>query len=128
MSGQYLPLDDGGVCHAGSMQKIKARAMEQILEIDAFADSERFSELAKSYKSPRTFITLKQERIDRLVDEDSRVKVAKLLKIPVDGNGKLEIFTEEEAGLLIKYLCFKIFQEAETNDLLEAASVSKIMR
>ena len=111
-----------------TMQKIKARAMEQILEIDAFADSERFSELAKSYKSPRTFITLKQERIDRLVDEDSRVKVAKLLKIPVDGNGKLEIFTEEEAGLLIKYLCFKIFQEAETNDLLEAASVSKIMR
>lgn len=111
-----------------TMQKIKARAMEQILEIDAFADSEKFSELAKCYKSPRTFITLKQERIDRLVDEDSRVKVAKLLKIPVDENGKLNISTEKEANLFIKYLCFKIFQEAETNDLLEATSVSKIIR
>lgn len=71
---------------------------------------------------------LLKETFDKLVDEDSRVKVAKLLKIPVDRNGKLEISTEEEAGLLINYLCFKIFQEAETNNLLETASVSKIMR
>lgn len=109
-----------------TMQKIKAQAMEQILEIDAFVDKERFSKLVKSYRSPRTFITLDQERIDKLKDVDTRIKVARELEIPINEEGKLEILSEKEATILIKYLCFKVFLEAETNNLLEAASVSKI--
>lgn len=109
-----------------TMQKIKAQAMEQILEIDAFVDKERFRKLVKSYRSPRTFITLEQERIDKLKDVDTRIKVARELEIPINEEGKLEILSEKEATILIKYLCFKVFLEAETNNLLEAASVSKI--
>lgn len=49
-----------------------------------------------------------------------------MLHLPLDGNGNFAITTAEEATLLIRYLCFKIFQDYETKDVLEANTVTKL--
>lgn len=109
-----------------TMAKIKHVSIEEILRTNAFSDSERFKSLATQYKSSRTFITLKQERIDKMKNKRGRKKIADMLKLPLDENGNFSITTSEEASLLIRYLCFKIFQDNETKDVLEANSVTKL--
>lgn len=44
----------------------------------------------------------------------------------IDNSGNFAITTAEEASLLIRYLCFKIFQDNETKDVLEANTVTKL--
>ena len=109
-----------------TMAKVKRIAIDEILSTDAFNDSELFKSLATQYKSSRTFITLKQERIRKIKDKHSRKKIADMLKLPLDKNGNFSITTSEEASLLLRYLCYKIFQDNETKDVLEANSVTKL--
>jgi vacuolar-type H+-ATPase catalytic subunit A/Vma1 len=109
-----------------TMAKVKRVAIDEILSTNAFDDSECFKSLATQYKSSRTFITLKQERISKIKDKRSRNKIADMLKLPLDENGNFSITTPEEASLLLRYLCFKIFQDNETKDVLEANSVTKL--
>ena len=87
---------------------------------------ETFKSLASQYKSSRTFITLKSERVSRIKNKQSRKSIAKMLKLPLDANGDFAITTADEASLLIRYLCFKIFQDNETKDVLEANTVTKL--
>jgi hypothetical protein len=89
-------------------------------------DIDTFKSLASQYKSSRTFITLKPERINRIKNKRSRKSVADMLHLPLDTNGNFAITTAEEASLLIRYLCFKIFQDNETKDVLEANTVTKL--
>ena len=49
-----------------------------------------------------------------------------MLNLPLDANGDFAITTADEASLLIRYLCFKIFQDNETKDVLEANTVTKL--
>lgn len=49
-----------------------------------------------------------------------------MLHLPLDSNGNFAITTEDETSLLIRYLCFKIFQDNETKDVLEANTVTKL--
>ena len=49
-----------------------------------------------------------------------------MLRLPLDANGDFAITTEEDVSRLIRYLCFKIFQDNETKDLLEANTVTKL--
>ena len=49
-----------------------------------------------------------------------------MLEIELDSDGNLDVKTPEEASLVIRYLCYKIFQENETNDVLEASVIAKI--
>lgn len=109
-----------------TMAKVKQVAIDEILSTNAFSNSECFKSLATQYKSSRTFITLKQERINKIKDKRSRKKIADMLKLPLDENGNFSITTSEEASLLLRYLCFKIFQDNETKDVLEANSVTKL--
>lgn len=109
-----------------TMSKVKREAIDRILNTNAFSDSERFKSLATQYKSSRTFITINQERIDKIEDNYDRKKIADMLNLPLDEDGNFFITTLDEASLLIKYLCFKIFQDNETKDVLEANSVTKL--
>ena len=109
-----------------TMAKVKQGAIEEIAETNVFSDVDSFKSLASQYKSSRTFITLKQERIDRIKNKRSRKTVADMLHLPLDGNGNFAITTADEASLLIRYLCFKIFQDNETKDVLEANTVTKL--
>jgi hypothetical protein len=109
-----------------TMAKVKVVAIDQMVATDAIADPEAFKTYASQYTSNRTFITLKQERIDRVTDNRKRKAVASMLKIDLDESGDFIIDSKEKAAYLIKYLCYKIFKDAETNDILEASTISTL--
>ena len=109
-----------------TMAKVKQGAIDEIANTNAFNDVDAFKSLASQYKSSRTFITLKPERINRIKTKRNRKTVADMLHLPLDANGNFVITTVEEASLLIRYLCFKIFQDNETKDVLEANTVTKL--
>lgn len=50
-----------------------------------------------------------------------------MLKIEISKNGKLILKNEEETSLLLRYLCFKVFKDDETKELLEANNVTQIV-
>lgn len=108
------------------MQKIKHKALEEIVTIDAFENREEFEQMARAYKSPRTFITLKRERVERIKNKTKRKKVANMLKIDISDEGKFLFKNDEEVSLLIRYLCFKVFKDDETKELLEANNVTQL--
>ena len=109
-----------------TMAKVKQMAIDAIVETNVFCNVETFKSLASQYKSSRTFITLKPERVSRIKNKQSRKAIAKMLNLPLDANGDFAITTADEASLLIRYLCFKIFQDNETKDVLEANTVTKL--
>lgn len=49
-----------------------------------------------------------------------------MLKLPLGSDGEFNITKPEDASLLLRYLCFKIFQDNETMDVLEANTVNKL--
>lgn len=108
-----------------TMKKIKANAVEKIMKLDVIENTEEFDKYIKSYKSPRTFITINDERIKRIKNKRTRKTVAKMLEISLNSNEKFIFQNEAEAYKLIKYLCFKIFKDGETEELLEADNVTK---
>ena len=109
-----------------TMAKVKKGAIDEIAGTNVFSNVDTFKSLASQYKSSRTFITLKPERINRIKNKRSRKAVADMLHLPLDSNGNFAITTEDETSLLIRYLCFKIFQDNETKDVLEANTVTKL--
>ena len=109
-----------------TMQKVKTKALEKIFELDAFENKDKFEQMARAYKAPRTFITLKSERVNRIKNKTKRKAVASMLNIEISDNGKFVFKNEEEVSLLLRYLCFKVFKDAETKDLLEANNVTKL--
>lgn len=108
------------------MAKVKVAAIEKMVDTNSIAAPETFKEYASQYTSTRTFITLKQERIDRVTDKRTRKAVASMLKIELDLSGDFIIDSKEKASYLIKYLCYKIFKDGETNDILEASTISTL--
>lgn len=111
-----------------TMQKIKDRAISRLGTCGAFSDVEQFYQYARSYSSPRTFLTFHKERAMKLSDRNGRKQVAALLKLKLDGKDRLCFDKKEDASLLIKYICFKIFKDDETKGLLEATNVNKVIR
>lgn len=109
-----------------TLSKVKEKAAEKILSTNCVSDVESFQGFIKGYKSPRTFITLNKTRVERISQNEGRQKIAGLLKIPVDPNGLLVVSDMNQASYLIKYLCYKIFQEADTKDVLEANTIIKL--
>ena len=109
-----------------TMAKAKVAAIEKMVDTNSIAAPETFKEYASQYTSTRTFITLKQERIDRVTDKRKRKAVASMLKIDFDESGDFIIDSKEKASYLIKYLCYKIFKDGETKDILEASTISTL--
>lgn len=109
-----------------TMQKVKNKALDEIVSIDAFDNKEEFEQMARAYKSPRTFITLKSERVERIKNKAKRKKIANMLKIEVNDDGKFVFKNDEEVSLLLRYLCFKVFKDDETKELLEANNVTQL--
>lgn len=106
-----------------TMQKMKMTSIENIVDTGAFSDSAITQQLMKSYKSSRTFLSLNQNRMSRLSNPESRVAIAGLLKLTIDSSGAIKVDTEDQAKLMIKYLCYKILQDKETDNVIEVNSV-----
>lgn len=109
-----------------TMAKLKNEAIDKIIDTNAFSNAPVFKIYASQYPSNRTFLTLKQERIDRVADKRTRKDVAAMLNIELDDSGEFIINSKEKASYLIKYLCFKIFKDGETNDVLEASTINTL--
>lgn len=109
-----------------TMAKVKSKAIDDMVATKAFSDADTFKAYASQYSSNRTFITLKQERLERVKDKRKRKSVAAMLGISLDDSGDFIIDTKEKAAYLIKYLCFKIFKDGETNNVLEASTISTL--
>ena len=109
-----------------TMSKVKAVAIEKIVDTNGIANADDFKNFAKQYSSSRTFITLKEERLERLKTSEQRRKVAERLNLSLDETDNIVVENAEQASLLIRYLCYKVFVDGETNDLLEASTVTKI--
>lgn len=49
-----------------------------------------------------------------------------MFNLSLNANGNFQINTVEEASLLIHYLCYKVFQDLETDDVLDASAIMKL--
>ena len=65
--------------------------------------------------------------MERVKNRIEREKIAQMLGIEICNEGKLVINEQKEASLLIKYLCFKIFKDDETKELLEGNNITSIL-
>lgn len=108
-----------------TMSRVKCNAIKQIVSLDIFSESSEFQSYADSYNSSRTFITLNSDRMNRIQNKELRKQTAIKLGIATDDNGKLIIDNAKKAEDLIKYLCYKIFVDGETDEMLEASTVTK---
>jgi hypothetical protein len=109
-----------------TMSRVKNLAIEKMIDTNALSNAEEFKHYSSQYKSLRTFITLGEDRLRRLRDKRSRARIATMLKVPLNEEGFLNIMDYKMTSLLIRYLCYKIFQDSETDDVLEATTISRI--
>lgn len=68
------------------MHRLKNRAVEKIMLSNAFIDPDKVNSFMASYSSPKTFLTLRQQRVDKLKTSKGRAEIAKLLELDVKGN------------------------------------------
>lgn len=109
-----------------TMQKLKESSIETISETQSISNAEVFKGFAKEYKSAKSFVTLKKERLENIKDKTKRSGIAKMLNISLDEDKNFIIDTAEKASLFIRYLCYKIFEEHDTRDIIEASNASKL--
>lgn len=106
-----------------TIRRLKDNAIENIMATNAFHETEKVTTFMKRYTSPKTFLTLRQQRVDKLTTKEGRQVIAKLLQLNITDDSEIIVDTQEQANQLIKYLCYKIFQDKETDNLIEVASV-----
>ena len=109
-----------------TLKKVKSSAVDEIVATNAFSDSENFKKFAHEYKSARTFITLKKERLEKIKTVSGRLEIAETLKLSLNEHNAFIVQDEKQASLLIRYLCYKIIKDDESKDLLEVGTISKI--
>lgn len=109
-----------------TLLKIKEKGIDIISATDSISNVELFRNYAGEYKSPRTFVTIKQERIERIRDENKREEIAAILGLTLDEDKRFIIDTPEKTSLFIRYLCYRIMKDYETNDVVEVSNVTKL--
>lgn len=105
-----------------TLHRLKMQAVEQIMDTAAFVNAEKVQTFMSRYTSPKTFLTLRVQRVEKLKSFSGRVEIAELLGLKTD-KAKIIIDDQEQANQLIKYLCYKILQDKETDNLIEVSSV-----
>jgi hypothetical protein len=106
-----------------TMQKMKMSVISDIIGTGAFSNNDDIQSFMKSYTSTRTFLSLNKDRMERLSIPSNRIDIAQLLNLGIDSAGTIQIDTREQAHQLIKYLCYKIFQDKESDRIIEVNSV-----
>ena len=105
-----------------TLQKLKEKAIDEIIETNAFEDHRLAQSFMKGYSSPKTFLTLREQRVEKLNSIEGRGEIAEILKLQISETGII-ISEQKQANQLIKYLCYKIFQDKETDNLIEVNSI-----
>lgn len=102
--------------------RIKNAAINQIISTAAFCNAEQVQKLMDGYTAPKTFLTLREQHVEKLKTLEGRSEISERLQLKLV-DGKISITEREEANRLIKYLCYKIIQDKETDYLVEVSSV-----
>lgn len=105
-----------------TLHRLKVQAIEYIIRTNAFKEAENVQLFMNAYTSPKTFLTLNTKRVEKLNSLEGRREIANTLKLEIDST-ELILRNQEQANTLIKYLCYKIFQDKETDNLIEVNSV-----
>lgn len=108
-----------------TLQKLKNDAVDNILKLDCFAE-DGFKEYLTSYSHPKTFITLNEERLNRMKNIDERKNIAEILHLDLNVDNKFINLTAEKSLLIIKYLCYKILKDGESGNLFEVSQAVKL--
>lgn len=105
-----------------AVQKVKDAAIEKIITSNIVENTIEFREFAKSYKSPKTFVSLDEKRIDRLQSKEERIQAANSYELSLTQEGKVIIQTEDDFKKFIKYICLKNVCEEGTRILYRTNS------
>lgn len=105
-----------------TLSRLKNQAIERIMDTNAFRNPEQVRNFMKGYTSPKTFLTLRGQRVEKLKSAEGRNEISELLNLQVMDE-EIAVEDQEQASQLIKYLCYKIFQDKETDNLIEVTSV-----
>jgi len=108
-----------------TLHQIKARAIDKIVEAGFIANEDDFRQHAQSQNS-RRFVTLSDDRIALATNEKKRSELGATYNIPIDENGLFLLSDADHTDRLLKYLCYKAFKDADTSEMLEASSVTKL--
>lgn len=110
-----------------TMTKIKEKRIEEIVDTNYISNVDQFRIFAQQYKSAKTFITFSNDRVEMLSDETKRKNVADRYGFTLDDNNAFILDSADKASLFIRLLCYKVFEEAETHDVIEASNVTKLV-
>lgn len=108
-----------------TMQKIKEKSIKQILELQCFSDNS-FGNYLKSYNHPKTFISLDSEKMAFINDAQRRKEIANKLNIELDTNDNFCNLSNEQASLILKYLCLKLISDGDANTYVEVSQAKKL--
>lgn len=108
-----------------TMQKIKEKSIKQILELPCFSDNS-FRNYLKSYNHPKTFISLDSEKMALINNTQRRKEIANNLKIELDTNDKFYNLSNEQASLILKYLCLKLISDGDTKTYVEVSQAKRL--
>lgn len=109
-----------------AVQKVKDKAIESIINTNAIENIDMFKDLSGSYKSPKSFITLNEERLANIRDRSQRKDISQTYKLPLSSNDKFLTTNSEEYKAFIQYICFKSICEHKTMNVYEINSATKI--
>lgn len=108
-----------------TLHKVKEQAIATIIDAGFIANRDAFAEHAKSTNA-RSFITLNSTRIQRLIDEANRSSIAADYNVSLNAESLFDIAGPEQAGRLLKYLCYKTVKDSETSEILEANNITRL--
>lgn len=106
-----------------TFKKKKIESIKRIIETDAFANSNYVEKVMQSYKSEKIFLTINDTRINKLKTIEGRKEIAKIISSYLDEEHRIVLNDDENVKNLVKYLCYKIIEEKETDDILEVNNV-----
>lgn len=109
-----------------TLKKNKENMINRIIDTNAFDNDDDFKNYANKNTSSRMYIKLNDERVDKIKTKEGRIRVAEILNLPINDDGKFVFYNATQARLLIKYLCYKVIKDDETKDLLEVGTVIKV--
>lgn len=108
-----------------AVRKVRTNAIEKIINTNLIENITEFKDFAESYSSPKVFISLSQERLDRLKTLPNRKEIAETHELHLTEDGKIIILTEEDFKNFINFVCLKTVCEDGTKIIYSVNSATK---
>lgn len=108
-----------------SVQKVKNKVVEKIINTNAIEKPDDFIAFSKSYKSPKAFISFDEERLDRVKDLRERQVVANDYGLQLSADNKFIINENSDFKNFLDFICLKSVCESGTKNIYKMNSATK---